>query len=44
LNAQFAAVWPNISEKKEARSDAEDFEGVEGKFEKFFSEAAGGSQ
>ena len=44
LNAQFAAVWPNISEKKEARSDAEDFEGVEGKFEKFFSEAAGRSQ
>jgi len=44
LNAQFAAVWPNISEKKEALSDAEDFEGVEGKFEKFFSEAAGGSQ
>jgi len=44
LNAQFAAVWPNISEKKDALSDAEDFEGVEGKFEKFFSEAAGGSQ
>jgi ferredoxin len=44
LNAQFAAVWPNISEKKETLSDAEDFEGVEGKFEKFFSEAAGGSQ
>jgi ferredoxin len=44
LNARFAVVWPNISDKKEALSDAEDFEGVEGKFEKFFSEAAGGSQ
>jgi len=41
LNARFAVVWPNISDKKEALSDAEDFEGVEGKFEKFFSEAAG---
>jgi ferredoxin len=41
LNAKFATVWPNISDKKEALSDAEDFEGVEGKFEKFFSEAAG---
>jgi ferredoxin len=41
LNAKFAAVWPNISDKKEALSDAEEFEGVEGKFEKFFSETAG---
>jgi ferredoxin len=41
LNARFAVVWPNISDKKEALSDAEEFEGVEGKFEKFFSEAAG---
>jgi ferredoxin len=44
LNARFAALWPNISEKKAALSDAEDFEGMEGKFEKFFNEAAGGSQ
>ncbi len=41
LNARFAVVWPNISDKKEALSDAEEFEGVEGKFENFFSEAAG---
>jgi ferredoxin len=41
LNAKFAPLWPNIAEKKEALSDAEEFEGVEGKFEKFFSEAAG---
>jgi ferredoxin len=41
LNAKFAVVWPNIADKKEALADAEDFEGVEGKFEKFFSEAAG---
>jgi len=41
LNARFAVVWPNISDKKEALSDAEEFEGVEGKFENFFNEAAG---
>ena len=41
LNAKFAAVWPNISDKKEALSDAEDLEGVEGKFEKYFSPAPG---
>ena len=41
LNAKFASVWPNISDKKDPPADAEDFEGMEGKFEKFFSEAAG---
>ncbi len=41
LNAKFVVIWPNISDKKEALADAEEFEGVEGKFEKFFSEAAG---
>jgi ferredoxin len=41
LNARFESVWPNISDKKEPPSDADDFEGMEGKFEKFFSEAAG---
>jgi len=41
LNAKFAPLWPNISDKKEALSDAEEFEGEEGKFEKFFNEAAG---
>src|SRR5260370_40114364 len=41
LNARFAMVGPNISDKKEALSDGEEFEGVEGKFAKFFSWAAG---
>ncbi len=41
LNAKFASVWPNISDKKDPPADADDFEGMEGKFEKFFSEAAG---
>jgi ferredoxin len=38
LNAQYSLVWPNISEKKEALSDADAFEGVEEKFEKYFKE------
>ncbi len=37
LNAEYAKVWPNITEKKDAPADAKEFEGVEGKFEKFFS-------
>jgi ferredoxin len=38
LNAKYSSIWPNISEKKDALSDAEAFEGVEGKFEKYFEE------
>lgn len=41
LNARFAAVWPNISDKKELPVDAEEYEGAEGKFDKLFSESRG---
>ncbi|WP_426433668.1 ferredoxin FdxA [Bradyrhizobium genosp. P] len=41
LNAKFAGLWPNISDRKEPPADADDFQGVDGKFEKFFSETAG---
>ena len=41
LNAKFASLWPNISDRKEPPADADDFQGVDGKFEKFFSETAG---
>jgi ferredoxin len=30
--------WPNITTKKEPPADAKDWEGVENKFEKYFSE------
>jgi ferredoxin len=36
-----AAVWPNISNKKEPPVDAEEFQGAEGKFDKFFSASLG---
>lgn len=41
LNAKFAAIWPNISDSKDPPADAEAFEGMEGKYEKFFTETAG---
>ncbi|KJC35662.1 ferredoxin [Bradyrhizobium sp. LTSP885] len=41
LNAKFAGLWPNISDRKEPPADADDFQGLDGKFEKFFSETAG---
>ena len=41
LNAKFSAVWPNISDRREPPADAKEFEGIDGKFGKFFSEAPG---
>ena len=38
VNAEYAAVWPNITIKKDAPEDAKKFDGEEGKFEKYFSE------
>jgi ferredoxin len=37
LNAEYAKVWPNITAKIEAPSDAKEFDGMVGKLEKFFS-------
>jgi ferredoxin len=41
LNAEYAAKWPNITSKKEPPEDAKAFDGVEGKFEKYFSDKPG---
>jgi ferredoxin len=41
LNAKFASSWPNITTKGETPADADSFKGVEGKFDKFFSDAPG---
>lgn len=41
LNTKFSASWPNITSQKDAPDDADEWKGVEGKFEKFFSEAPG---
>ena len=41
LNARFSAEWPNITEKKEPPADADEFKGVEGKFDQYFSPEPG---
>ena len=37
LNRQYSAVWPNITRKKPAPPDADEFVGVPDKFAKYFS-------
>ena len=41
LNADFSESWPNITIKKEPLPEAEEMDGVENKFEKFFSDKPG---
>jgi ferredoxin len=41
LNAEYAKTWPNITQKGTPPPDAAEFDGVEGKFEKYFSEKPG---
>jgi ferredoxin len=33
LNAELAAIWPNITEKKAAPADAKEWDGVENKLQ-----------
>ncbi|MGI9463554.1 MAG: ferredoxin family protein, partial [Aestuariivirgaceae bacterium] len=37
LNAEYANTWPNITIKRDPPADSDEFAGVEGKFEKYFS-------
>ena len=41
INTEYAEKWPNITRKGESPADAEDFKGVAGKFDKFFSTESG---
>lgn len=41
INAKYASTWPNITEKRDEMEGAAEMDGVEGKFEKYFSEAPG---
>mgnify|MGYP003863955321 CR=1 FL=1 len=36
-NKEYADKWPNITVKGEAPADADEFNGVEGKYEKYFT-------
>lgn len=42
MNRTYAEQWPNIARKKPAPADADEFKGMAGKFEKFFSDKPGG--
>ncbi len=44
LNARMAAIWPNVSEKREPPPDADAWKGVENKHDRFFSAASGGQR
>jgi len=37
LNRDYSDKWPNITEKGESPPDAEKYDGIENKFEKYFS-------
>jgi len=41
LNADMSKIWPNITQKKEALPEAEELNGVSGKFDKYFSDKPG---
>jgi len=41
VNTEYSEKWPNITVKKDSPTDADDFKGVEGKFEKHFSAEPG---
>jgi ferredoxin len=41
VNTEHAKSWPNITQKKDSPADAKDFEGVDGKFERYFSSNPG---
>ena len=41
LNTTYANAWPNITEKKDQLPEAAEFDGVENKREKYFSENPG---
>ena len=42
FNRRYSESWPNITYRKDAPPDAEDWEGVEGKLEGHFSRNPGG--
>ncbi|MBB4121005.1 ferredoxin FdxA [Martelella radicis] len=41
INAEYAETWPNITIKKDPLPDADAMDGVENKFEQFFSDKPG---
>ena len=42
INTEFSDLWPNITLKKDPPADAEKYESVDDKYNKFFSKKPGG--
>tara|TARA_Y100000992_G_C20929470_1_gene333783 strand:- start:212 stop:493 length:282 start_codon:yes stop_codon:yes gene_type:complete len=42
INTEFSELWPNITLKKDSPIDAEKYENVDDKYNKFFSKKPGG--
>ena len=41
VNREYSEKWPNLTRKKDAPADADEFKGVSGKFDKFFKAEPG---
>jgi len=41
INTEYADRWPNVTIKRDPMENAEEFDGMEGKFEKYFSPEGG---
>jgi len=41
INSKYSLIWPNITQKKEAPADADNWDGVPNKYEEHFSEEPG---
>ena len=41
INRKYSALWPTITSKTETPSDADEWKGVENKFNEYFDEEAG---
>ena len=37
INTEYAEKWPNVTVKRDPEEGSEEYDGMEGKFEKFFS-------
>ncbi|WP_417428974.1 ferredoxin FdxA [Kiloniella sp.] len=44
MNTKYAEIWPNITEQGQPPSDADEFNGLPGKYEKFFNPNPGGQE
>ena len=44
INRRYAQLWPSVTRKREPPSDADQWKGIPGKFDKFFVIAPGSSK